>query len=301
MEEVLKISGPLVVNGEEFNANNFTEKVQYEVEFGFADKGLDFDERKKLLVDLSHELLRKMKKDFLKDWPKYFALSQRMFAEKHILAYSTNPEMQKILVARDWAGEVKSQLGDYLLWADANMGALKTDKVMRKELFYTFAPTSSGTYIATAKMKYTNTGTFTKFTSRYRTYARVFVPQGSQFISVAGSMKTDKSTEPAPVEQGIEKDKQWFGTFISIEPGDTKELVWKFHLAPEVVKQIQQGSYNLLVQKELGTIADALTLDLNFGTIISSATPGEENQHIGDQKYTQTTNLQTDRRFEVKL
>ncbi len=302
MEEVLKISGPITVNGEEFNAGNFTEKLENEVEFGFADKGLDFNQRKKVLVDLSHELMRKMKKDFLTNWSKYFALSQRMFNEKHILAYSTNPEMQKILMARDWAGEVKTQLGDYLLWVDANMGALKTDKVMKKELSYSIAPaTSSGKYIATVTMKYTNTGSFTKFTSRYRTYARIFVPQGSQLISVVGSMKKDKSSEPAPVEQGIEKDKQWFGTFISIEPRSVKELTWKFYLAPAAVKQIEQGSYNLLVQKELGTIADALTLDLDFGKNITAAIPSEESKNIGDQKYTVQTDLRTDRRFEVKF
>lgn len=314
MEEVLKISGPIIVNGEEFNADNFTEKVQYEVEFGFADKGLDFEERKKLLVDLSHELLRKMKKDFLKQWPKYFALSQKMFAEKHILAYSTNSDIQAVLLARGWAGEMKDSVGDYLLWADANMGALKTDKVMDKEIVYSIAPaltnppvggevgpTGTDKYIATVKMKYRNTGSFTRFTSRYRTYARVFLPLGSQFVSVAGSMKADRSAEPAVVEQGVEKEKQWFGTFISIEPGQAKELVWQFYLSPSVVNQIKNGSYNLLVQKELGTVGDRLMLDFNFGRNITFANPSEDIRAIGDQKYSYKTDLSVDRIFQVNL
>lgn len=301
MEEILKVSGPIMVDGQEFNADNFTEKLEYEVEFGFNNKGLDFDQRKKILVDLSHAILSKMKLDIFKQWPKYFALSQKMFSEKHILAYSTNPEMQKVLLARGWAGEIKNSVGDYLLWADANMGALKTDKVMNKEIIYSFAPTGTDKYLGAIKMKYANTGSFTKFTTRYRTYARVFLPLGSQFISVSGSMKTDKSTEPALVDQGIEKEKQWFGTFISIEPGKTKELVWQFYLSPNIVSQIKNGSYNLFAQKELGTIGDKLTLDFNFGKNITFASPSEEAKYIGDQKYNYSTDLRLDRNFQVNL
>lgn len=306
MEEVLKISGPIIIDGQEFNAENFTEKLEYEVEFGFTDKGLDFDERKKILADLSHAILAKMKLDIFRQWPKYFALSQRMFTEKHILAYSTDSELEKVLVARGWAGEIKNSVGDYMLWADANMGALKTDKVMKKELTYSFVPTSTGStstvgYIGTVKMRYYNTGSFTKFTTRYRTYARVFLPLGSRFISVAGSMKTDKSTEPASVEQGIEQNKQWFGTFISIEPGKTKELVWQFYLSPTIVNQIKNGSYTLVAQKELGTLSDALTLDLNFDRNITFASPGEEAKYIGDRSYDYKTDLRLDRNFQVNL
>ncbi len=301
MEEILKISGPIVIDGQEFNSQNFTEKLEYEVEFGFNDKGLDFDQRKKILVDLSHVVLAKMKTDIFKQWPKYFALSQRMFSEKHILAYSTNPEMQKVLIARGWAGEVKNSVGDYVLWADANLGALKTDKVMDKEITYSFAPTGTDRYVGTIKMKYNNTGSFTKFTTRYRTYARLFLPFGTEFISVAGSMKADKSKEPAPVDRGIEKEKQWFGTFISIEPGQTKELIWQFYLSPSIVSQIKNGSYNLYAQKELGTVGDKLTLDFNFAKNITFANPSEDVKFIGDQKYNYKTDLRVDRNFQVNL
>jgi len=301
LEEILKISGPITVNGQEFNASNFTEKLEYEVEFGFAEKGLDFDERKKILSDMSHAFMARLRADAFKHWSSYFALVQRLLSEKHILAYSTNPEVQKILLAKDWAGEMKNPSGDFLLWVDANMAALKTDKVMERELVYSFAPTSSDKYMATAKMKYANKGSFTKFTSRYRTYARVYVPQGSQFISVVGSMKADRSAEPGLVDQGVENGRQWFGTFISIEPGKTGELVWQFYLAPSVVDNIKNNNYNLLVQKQLGTIADKLTLDLNFGKNTVETTPNETLDDVFNQKYIYKTDLTVDRAVEVKL
>lgn len=300
LEEILKISGPISVNGEEFNAENFTEKLEYEVEFGYAEDGLHFDDRKKILADLTHALMARIRGDALKHWSQYLALAQRMMEEKHILAYAIDPKMQNVLLAKNWAGEVKQTAGDYILWVDANLAALKTDKVMTRELSYSFAPTSSGKYLATVKMKYTNNGSFTKFTTRYRTYARVFLPVGSQFVSVAGSLKADR-TAPGIVDQGIENGKQWFGTFTSIEPRKTGELVWQFYLAPQIVEKIKNNSYDLLVQKQAGTINNGLSLELNFAKNISAATPGEAEADLGNHTYTYKTDLRLDREFKVNL
>ncbi|MEK7131283.1 MAG: DUF4012 domain-containing protein [Patescibacteria group bacterium] len=301
LEEVLKIGGPIKVNDQEFSAENFTEKLEYEVEYGYAEQGLDFDERKKVLADLTHALLARIRGDIFRYWPQYLALSQRMLAEKHIMAYSTDPEVESVLLAKNWAGEVKQTAGDYLLWVDANLASLKTDKVMDRELSYSFVSIGTGKYVATVKMKYTNKGAFTKFTTRYRTYARVFLPAGSQFISVKGSLKNDRTTGVGAVDRGMENGKQWFGAFTSIEPGKTGELVWQFYLAPQIAEQIKKNSYNLLTQKQSGTIAHALTLDLNFGKNIASAVPGETPENFGDTKYSLHTDLRLDREFEVNL
>lgn len=301
LEEILKISGPITVNGEEFNADNFTKKLEYEVEFGFAEDGLHFNDRKKILSDLSRAFLDRMRTDIFKHWPRYLELGQRMFAEKHILAYSTDSEVQKVILARNWGGVMEAGDTDYVLWVDANLASLKTDAVIERELSYSFMPSSTGAYIGTLKMKYINNGSFTKFTTRYRTYARVYVPLGSTFISVAGSMKTEKSTEPGIVDRGIENGRQWFGTFISIEPQRSGELVWKFSLAPQVVDRIKNNSYTLVAPKQLGTIANKLTLDLNFGKNITSAMPSELPKDIGDQKFTLQTDLRVDRAFYVEV
>ncbi len=298
LEEVLKIGGPITVNGQVFTAENFTEKLEYEVEFGYAEKGLDFNERKKVLADLTHALMARIRGDFFKHWSQYWALGQRMLVEKQIIAYSNDPETEKVLLAKSWAGEIKDTPGDYLLWVDANLASLKTDKVMDRELSYSFVSTSSGKYIATVKMKYTNKGSFTKFTTRYRTYARVFLPMGSKFISVTGSLNNDR-TAPGTVDQGVENGKQWFGAFTSIEPGKTGELAWQFYLAPAVVEQMKKNSYNLLVQKQAGTINSGLTLDLNFGKNIVSADPGETKTDLGNQKYNYKTDLRLDREFKI--
>lgn len=300
LEELLKISGPVKIDGEEYNSENFTEKLEYEVEYGYVDDGLDFNERKKVLADLTNVLLTKISKDIFRNWNQYLSLAQKMLEEKQIIAYSSYPEAENVLLAKGWAGEIKQTAGDYVMWVDANLASLKTDKAIARELSYTFAPspTSSGQFIATLKMKYKHNGTFDKFTTRYRTYSRIYVPVGSKFISVQGIAKG--ATAPA-IDQGIENGKQWFGTFISIEPGKTAELKWQYFLAPDIAAQIKNKTYNLIVQKQIGTIANGLTLELDFGKNILSASPGELPVNYGDNKYTYKTDLRVDKDFNAKL
>jgi hypothetical protein len=301
IEELIKITGPITVGSEQYTAENFTEKLEYEVEYGFVDQGLNFDERKKVLNDLSHALLARLRTNVFKNIPQYMQLVQRMFEERHVMAYAQDGDVQKVIEARGWSGEMKSATtsADYILWTDANMAALKTDKVMQRELSYSIAPSGTEQYVGTIAMKYINTGSFTKFTTRYRTYVRLFVPEGSQFISVTGSMKTDRSAEPGTVDTGVENGRRWFGTFISIEPGKTGVLKWKIYLSPRIGDMIRKNYYSLDVQKQLGTIRHALTLDLNFGKDITSAVPEKE---IKNQKqYMAATDLSVDRSFYLQF
>ena len=300
-EELLKITGPLKVGTEEFNAQNFTEKLEYEVEYGYAQHGLDFDARKQILVELSQVVMKKMIQNIWTYWPQYLNLAQHMLDEKQIAAYSTKPEVEQVVLAQGWGGEMKNYPGDYLLWVDANLASLKTDLVIDRSLTYTISPAPGGKYLAKATMHYVHSGQFDWRTSRYRDYARIFVPVGSRLVKTTGAMKTDRSTEPGTVDQGVENGRQWFGTFISIEPGKTGDLSFEFELSPEVVKLLQSGTYTLYAQKQIGTLQPKLTLNLDFGRDIVSAVPTEKPENFGDKKYTLETDLLVDRSINIQL
>jgi hypothetical protein len=156
-------------------------------------------------------------------------------------------------------------------------------------------------YIAQVTMNYSHTGVFDWRTTRYRSYARVFIPQGSELISTSGSMRWDRTTDPGKIDSGIENGKQWFGTFIAIEPGKSGQLVFEYRLPKRITDQITNGSYNLIVQKQLGSIAHGLTLDLNFDKTIRSAKPAELESEWGDPVYRFETDLRLDRSFEVGI
>ncbi len=301
VREILKITGPLKANGIEFNADNFIDKLQWEVEYGYAQKGISFDERKKTLQDLTRAVFVNFGRDFLKYNVEFMDLTKRMLKEKQIIIYAADPVLAKGLKNEGWSGEIKNEEGDFVLWADANLGALKTDLVINRELVYTFVPTTSGKYLAKATMKYVHRGDFNWRTTRYRTYARVFLPPESKLLKVTGAMDKEKSDAPPTIDQGEENDKQWFGAFIAIEPGKTGELTFEFYLSPKVVNLIKENKYRLLVQKQIGTEAHKLTLNLDFGKKINKAYPGEDAKNFEDSKYGINSDLRVDRIFKVEL
>ncbi len=299
IEEVLKIHGPIKINGEEFNAANFTEKLEYEVEYGYKSKGIEFDQRKNMLRDLAYALLNNLRYDIFKNWQQYYDLTQRLLKEKQVIFYAQNNEEQSVLVSKDWAGKMKSNNGDYLMWADANLGSLKTDVAIKREFSYGVSPTGTDRFVATAKMKFIHQGKYDWRTSRYRDYARVYVPVGSKLIGSSGSMEIEKSIKPGTIDQGIENGHQWFGGFIAVEPGHTSELSFQYYLPKDIADIIKNGEYNLLAQKQIGMNGVGLTLKLDFGKKISSATPGENPDKYGDNRYDLSTDLNEDREFKV--
>jgi len=152
-------------------------------------------------------------------------------------------------------------------------------------------------------LKYRNNGSFSWKTTRYRTYTRIYVPAGSELISVTGNMANDKILDPkrhpGTVDTADEFGRRSFGTFIAVEPGETRDLVFAYRLPETIASAAQAGIYSLLVQKEPGIGAVPLTLSLDFGKRVARATPPEEQSQWGDNLYNISTDLAIDRQFAV--
>lgn len=300
IEELIKLTGPFTVNGKVFTSENFTETVEYEVEYAYAHQGISFDNRKKLLGDLTKHVLYEVGKDAFLHFDRYLALAERMFKEKQIAFYSPDSEEQEYLRGRGWTGEMSTTTHDYILWADANLAALKTDAAMERSLRYSITPSSTG-YVGTVTMHYNHTGMFDWRTSRYLTYARLYVPLGSKLIGGKGAMVAPRSKEVGVIDQGVEHGRQWFGAYTVVEPGKTGELSFRFWLAPHVAHMIRSGNYELFVQKQMGITDASLTLGLGFDTNLKAAYPGERQEKHGDARYEFETEFASDREFWVEL
>ena len=299
LEKFIEKIGPVVVQDVEFTAENVTEKLEYEVEYGYDDKGIPFHERKQIIEPFMLELLHSLKVNSITNIQDYFELIEDLTKEKQILIYSLDEDTQKEFDDRNWSGRVKQVDGDYLMWVDANLAALKTDHAIERTLHYSFAPRDDGRILATAEMEYKHNGGFDWRTTRYRTYARAYVPIGSEFVSSSGSMAWDRTDKLGVIDQGEELGKQWFGTFISIEPGKTGKLSFSYFLPESISEQIKNKSYTLFVQKQAGTINPGLTLELKFGNNIVTVEPSEIEDQWGDGIYKYISDLRLDRDFDI--
>ncbi len=293
MEEILRLTGPITLNGETYTSDDFTQKLEYEVEYGYANKGQTFSQRKQALQDLTGAMMARLTKDVFLHWGDFWALAQKLLAEKQIIAYSSVPSAQDILVNKNWAGTFTSSTGDWLLYADANLGALKTDAVLKRELSYSLRPVGEH-YQATLTMKYIHEGKYDWRTTRYLTYARLYAPLGAKLIQITGSAKS-----ASEIASGEELGKSWFGVFAMIEPGRTKELVFQYQLPAYIEQQMKAGTYILHWQKQLGLGPLPVRLDLDFGKTVQFAAPSEEMRFHGDGVYNVQTSLGQDKDFRV--
>ncbi len=301
VENILKLTGPITVDGEVFDSSNFTEKLEYEVEYGYAENGKDFDERKKILSDLGPVLIDRLKITAVTHLSDYLALLEKMVAEKQLMAYSLDPSIQAALDKRGITGRMAETEGDYILWADANLASLKTDVVMKRHLNYTVMATSTNRVMATASMVYNHTGVINWRTSRYQTYARIFVPEGSKLLNVTSVSSRGITMTTSTADTGVENGRTWFGAPLLVEPKSTAELRFQYLLPAAIGSMVGNGTYTLYAQKQLGTIDTGLTLTGYFGRNVQSAVPGEVPKNHGDARYDLTTDLTVDRKFTVTM
>lgn len=307
-QSLLYLVGPLVVDGNTYDADNFFEKLEFEVEVGWHQKGLAVTERKDIVSRLGQELMTKLTALPAGRWPEILDCITQSLERKQIMIYSRHSELRQVLEARNWTAAAKPAFGDFLWVVDANLAALKTDGAMRKTVKYELDAADPAGSKATVTLSYTNTAKdFSDYRyTRYRSYTRVYVPEGSKLIGAQGAQEDDLSKTggrfvPGKVDVFKELGKTVFGAFWSVEPNKTGTLSFTYRLPEGAAQQIEQKKYRLDWPKQSGADKVGLTLELLFDKKIKSAVPAEEKSKWGDSRYENKTDSLTDRTFVVTL
>ncbi|MBI2444347.1 MAG: DUF4012 domain-containing protein [Candidatus Magasanikbacteria bacterium] len=297
LEELVRILGPIDIAGEVWRADNIVERLEYEVEYGYRERGRKFSERKQPLAELAGVLGTRLQQAGWRRGKELLTLAGRLVKEKHLLFYAVAPAEQQALLAAGWAGHPTTSSVDYLFWVDANLGALKTDAALERSLQYQIIPTSTG-YLARATMTFSHRGKLDWRTSRYRDYVRIFAPGNSILQAVTSSGALADLTSP---DSGREGSRQWFGAWFTLPAGREGSLTFEYLVAPAAAQALGSGSYSLAIDKQAGTLAQALTVDLDFGTKVRFARPPEAPEEHGDMRYRYQTDLRVNREFEIKI
>lgn len=304
ISKLLALTGPISIDGSTFTSQNVTDELEYQVEKAFAINGTPMAQRKDVVGKLGQELMRRLLGTQLSSLPSLAIIAQDAIEEKHLMTSFSDPSLHAFAEAHGWTGRFRTNAGDALAVIDANLASLKSDAVIDKSIAYSLRPDGKS-WIARAAITYKNKGHFTWKTTRYRTYTRFYAPIGSVFVKGEGMMRDDKLNDPGrhagTIDVGTELGQSVFGGFISVEPGETRTLAVEYRVSDAVVRFIRSGQYELDVRKQLGTIANGLTLDLDFGKNIARATPPEDASEWGDSRYRLSTDLRLDRHFSIGL
>ncbi|HBY73315.1 MAG TPA: hypothetical protein DEG44_01345, partial [Candidatus Kerfeldbacteria bacterium] len=97
IHDLLEVTGPITVEGDEYNADNLTEKLQYEVEIAFYNEGISDAARKEVIGKLAGEILDRVMNLPQSSWDTLATVLITNLEEKHILVYSNDATVQQLM------------------------------------------------------------------------------------------------------------------------------------------------------------------------------------------------------------
>lgn len=237
----LEITGPVSIEGYpgEYNSENAVLKLEYQVERGYKEQDIEKGKRKYVMKDLSRALISKAQNMSLAKKRDLLLAIEKNLQEKDIMLYFHDEFLQNKIEQIGWSGEVLDNDSDFLMLVDANLGSLKSDMYIKRQMHYTI-DFSGAKPKANLKITYNHTADAKDWlTKDYNGYLRIYVPEGSWLTAA-------KNTGEGSF--GGEFGKKYFGFIYKIPIGTEKTLELDYDLPYSVTWE----GYDLLVQKQAG-------------------------------------------------
>lgn len=328
MENLLGILGPVELPQYEktLTGENFWQEVQRAVEVEY-DKELN--NPKQIITDMTPIVLDRIMNSDTKQMFNLLMLANQSLIEKDIQLYMKDKDNQELIETYGWSGHIPQTSGDYAYVVNNNIAGGKTDRVIRQTLFHSTKIQENGDIINTVKIKREHTGEKKdEFTGiRNVSYVRLYVPQGSEFISATGwntpddkyfkdpikgsvpdphtKLVEDSSTVFKPSDTTISQEygKTVFGNWSMIDPGETAEIIIEYKLpfkfrfiTNENGERQKVKDYSLLLQKQPGTNSMVYsTIELPDGMKFAD----EQGQR--DNLFTNQFHLTQDKKYFLQI
>ena len=287
------------------------------------NNGKNKKQPKKILSDLMPIMVDKLlDKDSPEHLAKLLSAMSSGLKERHIMMYMTDENAQEIIESNDWGGTVLQTDKDYLSVINTNINGFKTDGVIDETITHTANIDDDGYIIDTVQIKRVHNGGKTGFPwwdAVNSDYMRIYVPQGSELLSVEGqtreinkqrldydALKYERDPDVEKEEKNIhideetgtriytEYNKTVFANWVYVSPQESVTITYKYRLPFRIDfdydKDGKFGSYAILFQKQSGSenssIKSNIVLSNNFSQVWSSNNDTNLQMH---------NNLKTDR------
>ncbi|MEO6509336.1 MAG: DUF4012 domain-containing protein [Patescibacteria group bacterium] len=264
--DLLKIYGNAEVDGVNFSAEPTAvcdcPQVIYKL-FDLVDRPTPYlrENRKAILGDLMQELMRKV----FGRGTLLGSFTQSMFKsldEKHIVLYFNDPDLQKSVESLNYAGRIREYEGDFLHVNNANFAGAKSNLFVEKTLTSTTTikgDTIERTIVVDFKNPHAASDCNLEraglcLNAKLRNLMRVYVPKGSQLISMKGGIIKDKD-----YKQYDELGKTVFEAYNEVLPLGKGQVTFTYRLP----SSISAKNYKLLIQKQPGEETMKLKVDMD--------------------------------------
>lgn len=311
VENVLKSTGPIYLSDfkETISSSNLFEKAERASELNFFPGST---KKKDFLSVLSQQLWQKLlvlKADKL---IQIIASSQNLGEQKHLQMYFENSRLEELAGIFQVDGSLKTTKGEeYLALVESNYGANKANYFVKREINHTININSDGFVEHKVNISYSNFSPLSLWpTGDYKPYVKFYIPKDTIFKDFSFENKQIKLSEflneyvleqlkpktEQLVLQGDENNKRYFGTFITVPVGKTKNVIFTWQSAnprPENLK-----NFEFYFQKQAGTIRDEYNLTVIFPEKLkpsSNIVPSVASK--GELQY----NLNTERDIDLQI
>ena len=259
--ELIDLVGPIEVRGEIYERENFQELLQYNVEIAYLEQDISSWDRKDVVNEIVYELKERLFKLSAENFYQLVNILSTNVAKKNIQLYFNEPRLEDLAKRLNAGGEIKTTSADYLLVVDANLGAFKSDAVVKKEIDYE-VNLGKNKAEASLRLAYRHEGGFDWRTTRYRSYTRVYLPLGSKLKSLE-SFGLVKLEEGSVISyDDLELNKTIVAFFFSLEPGTAGGLDLEYNLSENLFSDLNSSNYSLLVQKQSGRRTESFNFKL---------------------------------------
>jgi len=330
MQKLLMITGPIEMPeyGVTLDSENFIELTQFKVE---VDYDRQENKPKKILSDLAPLLLDKLLTS--KDSKNIIGAAQAIMSglqEKHILFYSQNSDLQKIISQQGWSGEILPASKDYVSVINTNINGFKTDAIVSESIAHKAEIQPDGSIVDTLTVTRKHGGGSSQYDWLNKVnadYMRVYVPKGSKLLDVSG--QTRENVKP-PVDYdalGFKRDgqieqeekqmliddntgtriyedsgKTVFANWTYVSAGETMTITYKyllpFSLFRVSVSDQKIDSYSLVAQKQSGSVGSDFISDVTYPADYDAKWNFPESAKKENNQIVNNSSLKTDR-FEA--
>jgi len=295
LQDLLKVTGPIDMPeyGKTIDADNFTKVTQQEVEVDF-DKELN--QPKKFVADLTPKILDKvMSERGLVSMINTLKAFNTALAEKHLLLYSRNYNIQKLISDQKWSGEVLNTDKDYLSVINTNINGYKTDGVIDETIDHKSEIQPDGSIVDTVSITRKHNGGNEKYDWWNKVngdWMRVYVPKDAKLLSVDGQTREIVPAALDYASLGFKKDPQVqaeedstrvddqsgttiydennktvFANWVYVSPGESATITYKYVLPFKLSFDSLNhpaDSFSVLYQKQSGSVGSKLVSQIDL-------------------------------------
>jgi hypothetical protein len=226
------------------------------------------------------------------DWLALARVLSGALDERHLLLQFDDPVISRLTARRGWDNAVRPEQGDYLMVTDTNIGSNKTNVLVDVRLTYDVDLGDLTSPRGTLTVSHQNNAskevpcrpmtTFAEFEEEtwypinrcYWNYLRVYKQEGVKLLdatpqAIPGGWLLSEESLPPQVDMLDEEipGVLGFGTMQVVRGGQSLSTSFEFALPVGTLvmsEDSSQWSYRLKVQKQPGTLENALTIRIHL-------------------------------------